>query len=86
MDTPKSEILLHIDYTSSSKNAADMMFSNLTLQLKKELSPSVRIKDVSKPSLVGYENQKSYYQVLYILYTDESFDSNPEQAFKSMGC
>ena len=74
MDTPKSEIFLHIDYTSSSKHAAEMMFSNLTLQLKMTLSPSVMIKDVGNPSLVSYEDQKSYYQVLYILYTDESFE------------
>ena len=38
------------------------------------LSPSVMIKDVGNPSLVSYEDQKSYYQVLYILYTDEFFE------------
>jgi len=74
MSMPPSEILLYIDYTASSKRDAETTFWKLTLQLKERLSPCVMIKNMGKPTIIRWHDKKNIYQVLYILYAEESFD------------
>ena len=74
LNMPPSEILLYIDYTASSKRDAETTFCKLTLQLKERLSPCVMIKKMGKPTIIRWHDKKNIYQVLYILYAEESFD------------
>jgi len=74
MSMHPSEILLYIDYTASSKRDAETTFWKLTLQLKERLSPCVMIKKMGKPTIIRWHDKKNIYQVLYILYAEESFD------------
>lgn len=74
MERFSSEILLRMNYTARDRFEAERIFRHGALSLKQTLPLPTLVKDITQPVLVSWENKQGLYQVLYILYTNHSFD------------